>query len=219
MRPAHRSARKQSISLYAHTLDLPWEEKLSYGGALLALGATFLAWFSFGDGNTFNGLQNVTWLIGYSVLILSFLVLVPWITALFNASVPQVFTRQSLHWGITGGLILLLSSIALSVYASFQWIALRSSIHAGPYLAIVGGVLMVAAAFLNRSKGRRQHVHLAHVDRTVAVPDEEIERYLRKDDRVEGDGMYHEDQQGSRPPAIGKSQPDESGRPPAMFDL
>lgn len=221
MRSIHRSARKPSISLSAHTIHLPLEEKLSYGGALVSAIATLLPWFSFSDGNAFNGLQNVTWLIGYSILGLSLLVLVPWAAALFNARVPSLLTRQSLHWAVTGALIVLLSSVAWSVYASFEWIAIRSNIHFGLYVTLVGGVVVLCSGFLNRSKSRRSQVHLSHVDHSGAVPDEEIERYLQRREAPARPEVSQQQEKSVTEEPVREPRPDSAKRegPPSMFDL
>lgn len=220
MRPTHRLTRKQGISLYAHTIDLPLEEKLAYGAALVSAIATLLPWFSFGVDNRYNGLQNVTWLIGYSILGLSLLVLVPWVLSLLNARTPQFLTRQSLHWAVTGGLIVLLSSIAISVYGSFEWIAIRSSIHYGLYVTLVGGAVVLVAGFLNRSKGRRSHVHLAHMDRSAPIPDEEIERYLQRRETPVPEVSQPREKPVTEE-VVRESRPDSAKRegPPSMFDL
>lgn len=218
MRSTPRSFRKTSVGLSSHVLDLPREEKLAYGGALVTGISAFFPWFAFGAENVYNGFQNVTWLIGYSVFCLSLLILLPWGLAIGNTAIPRFFTRQSLHWAVTGGLIVLLTSIALSVYAAFEWIAIRSSIHYGVYAALCGGAMLLLAGGLNRTKGLRSHVHVAHVEPPTTVADEEIERYLQRREtppRAENQrpGVHSSD---TAPKATGES-PKHDGRT-SMFD-
>lgn len=222
MRPSRHGTRRTAFSLSAHTIDLPLEEKIAYGGALLSLVATLLPWFSFTTEQSYNGLQNVTWLIGYSILFLAILVLVPWACGVFNLKTPSVLTRQTWHWGISGGMVLLLSCIALSVYSSFQWISIRSTIHFGLYGTLLGGVAVLLAALLNKARSRRRG-HVAHIDPSSSLEDEEIERYLRRTPPA-GDDTQKTSPRGARPSVREDLSSENSPReehqgPPAMFDV
>ena len=222
MRPSRHASRRSAFSLSTHTIDLPLEEKIAYGGALVSLVATLLPWFSFTTEQSYNGLQNVTWLIGYSILFLSILVLVPWGCALLKLKTPSVLTRQTWHWGITGGMIVLLTLIALSVYGSFEWISIRSTIHFGPYATLLAGLAVLGAAQLNRSRMHRVPGHVAHIERSSVLEDEEIERYLRPSPVAPEDSRRTP--QGTRVPEPAHESDDmPSGKdhqgPPAMFDV
>jgi len=160
-------------------VGLPLEEKIVYSGALLTVLGTFLPWFSFDQYKSFNGFESITWLLGLFVFLFGLSVFLPIFSPFFSRTNSYLIEKKLQIWLIAGGVILLMSLIAYSIYASFVWVKMETQIHSGLYIVIFSGLVIltgVVVDWIRSKKGYR--VNVAKVDDTLPS-DEQLERIIQ----------------------------------------
>lgn len=159
--------------------QLPLYYKLTGMGSIIALLAVFLPWISY-DTKGSNGLQGLTYLIGYVILFLSLVTLIFFLFRLFDKKHPKIPCKEHTLYMIAGGEIMLLSMIAFSIYSSLFFFTSKYSIELGVSISTIGGLLVLMGGYLAWKEERQDNVKKTFIHMPEPEPDKDLERYLKK---------------------------------------
>ena len=181
-------------TLWDKIQNAPLHVKLIGGGGLLSAVGCFLPWYakSFGSRTeTFNGLQDMTYLIGYIVLVLGLFSLILSLYHVFNWKLFKLPVKE--HWLhiFSAVQIVMLGFIAWSIYnAAYEMFSSSVELKFGLTVSMVGGTLLFFGGYLGLEEEKRQEAHKTFIH----LPEEEdnnLHELL--------DDQHHEDEEATPP--------------------
>lgn len=161
--------------------DLPLHQKLVGIGSLISIIGVLLPWISYDD-HTRNGLQDITFLVGYIIIFLSALVLLSVILKMTKKKFLKFPLRETLLSLFTGTQIVLLSVISFSIYSQLFLYTSSSQIRFGLTFSGIGGLMILIGSYLAYKEEKQDAVKktfLHHLPEEEEQ-DQELEQFFQK---------------------------------------
>lgn len=209
------SASQATKALRYRLRQLPLYYKLIGFGSLISIVSIFLPWVSY-ESRVFNGVEDITFLIGYIIFILSLLLFLFFILHLWEKKLPRLPVKEYTLSMFSGLQIILLSLVAFSVYNRLFLYTSTSEIRFGLTGTIIAGVLICIGSYLAWREEKEESVKKTFMHVPEATPGKDLEKFFQKS--KENHKLLSAEETGSSgadptpPPSEGQN-PDQSQPP------
>lgn len=159
--------------------QLTLHQKLVGLGSILSIMGVFLPWMSY-ENKSFSGVQDMTYLIGYIILVLSCILFVFFLLRVSGKRLPRLPFKEHTFSMVCGLQIIILSVVAFSIYNKLFLFTATSEIQFGISITIIGGVFIILGSYFSWLQERKENVRKTFIHMPEEDNRNELEKIFQK---------------------------------------